>query len=571
MRILNGIPASFGFADGPCYVYCPTEVHYDNEKVEDLEHEWQRLETAIQVAKAQIEALYQKAEQEIGAKEAAIFKAHALFLDDSELLSSTKENIQKASCSAEAAWDDAVEKFATKLEGLEDEYFRERAADLRDVGARVLRQLTGQEESDLSSLSCPSIVVAKDLTPSDTVQFDKFLVLGFCTAEGGPTSHTAILAKALDLPAVVGVGQDIMHVQSGMPALLDGDRGEFILHPEASDRQAFEERKLKAEKIATEELALAQQAAITLDGVQVEVVANVGAPADAQIALDRGAEGIGLLRTEFLCLDHESAPTEDEHLDAYLSILNCMQERPVVIRTFDIGGDKQLPFIDFGKETNPFLGWRAIRMCLDTPGLFRTQLRGLLRASPGHDLRIMFPMIATLEELRSAKNILEDVHSEILEEGHLIADVIQVGIMVEVPSAALLADELSKEVDFFSIGTNDLTQYTLAAERTNEKVAHLGDPCHPAVLRLIHMTVKAAHASDIWVGLCGEMGGDPTAIPILLGLGVDELSMAPSAIPRAKAILRQLSKHKAQALAMAALQLTSAQEVRELVRNSHLG
>jgi phosphotransferase system enzyme I (PtsI) len=451
---------------------------------------------------------------------------------------------------------------------MDDEYFRARAGDIRDVGRRVVYILLGIDEVDLSNLGQPSIIVARDLTPSDTVRLDKDLVLGFCTAEGGPTSHTAILAKALDLPAVVGAGSDVLEVHPGCLILVDGQKGEIVTDPDQAIQEEFARRKREYETRSSEELDNAFNAAVTLDGYEIEVVANVGTLQDTQMALERGAEGIGLLRTEFLYLDRATAPDEEEQLTAYDQILDLMGQRPVVVRTLDVGGDKELPYLDLGHEANPFLGWRAIRMCLDQPEFFKNQLRALLRSSPGHDLRIMFPMIATLEEVRQAKALLDEARSEVLASGRLVAKKIEQGIMVEIPSVAVLADLFAKEVDFFSIGTNDLTQYTMAAERTNEKVAHLGDACHPAVLRQINSILRAAHNEGIWVGLCGELAGDPEAIPILLGLGLDEFSMAPASIPRAKATLRRWSKEEAKKLASEVLDYDSAEDVREHVRKA---
>jgi phosphoenolpyruvate-protein phosphotransferase len=562
-----GIPASPGISHGPAFVYQVQDLIVPRHEVQDSEGELKRLDKAITIASEQIASLQTKAETETGSEEAAIFEAHALFLRDPTLITAVHEAIQERRANAEAAWIDAIEANASNLEALDDEYFRARAADVRDVGQRVLRILLGVGESDLTELTTPSIVVARDLTPSDTVRLDKSLVTGFCTAEGGPTSHTAILAKALGLPAVVGLGHSILDLKYGDPLLVDGGRGEVIAFPDEETIREFEARRLKIEAQALAELETANEPAITTDGHQVEVVANIGSPQEAQIALERGAEGIGLLRTEFLYLDRHEAPNEEEQLSAYDTILDVMEDRPVVVRTIDVGGDKELPYLDLGIEANPFLGWRAIRMSLDKPELFKTQLRALWRASPGHDLRIMFPMIATLDEVRRAQVLLQEAHDEVLAAGHDVAGRIQVGIMVEVPSVAVLADLFAREVDFFSIGTNDLTQYTLAAERTNEKVAHLGDACHPAVLRQIRRILEAAHNEGIWVGLCGELAGDPDAVPILLGLGLDEFSMAPASIPHAKTIIRSWSQSDAQSLALEVLDLDSAEAVREYVRS----
>jgi len=568
MRKLKGIPASPGIAIGPAYIFQETQLKIEAKVVSDTAVELKRFEEATNNALGQIKAIREKAESETSSEEAAIFDAHAMFLQDPTLIEAVRQAIEKRAINAEVAVNEAVETHAKILESMEDEYFRARAADIRDVGRRVVCILLGIDEVDLSTLNIPSIIIARDLTPSDTVRLDKNLVLGFCTAEGGPTSHTAIIAKALDLPAVVGAGNDVLDIPSSSLLLLDGQQGEIVVDPTKALQLEFTERKRNHEIRSSEELENALEPAITLDGFEIEVVANAGNLQDAQMALERGAEGIGLLRTEFLYLDRATAPNEDEQLAAYDQILDVMGGRPVVVRTIDVGGDKELPYLDLGQEANPFLGWRAIRMCLDQPDFFKIQLRALLRSSPGHDLRIMFPMIATLEEVRRAKALLDESRDEVCAGGAAVAESIQIGIMVEIPSVAVLADQFAKEVDFFSIGTNDLTQYTMAAERTNEKVAHLGDACHPAVLRQIKRVLEAAHDQGIWVGLCGELAGDPDAVPVLLGLGLDEFSMAPASIPHAKTILRRWSKADAEKLAEEVLDFDSAEDVRERVRTT---
>lgn len=567
MRRLKGIPASAGMASGPAHVYMQQEVKVERRKTEDPTAEWDRLLSALEIARAQLAEIQAKALAETSAEEAAIFEAHAMFLDDPALLETVQASIAEQHINAEAAWMEGIESFAAEMAAMQDEYLRARAADIRDVGQRVLRVLTGKAEGDLGALTAPAIVVARDLTPSDTVRLDKKLVLGFCTAEGGPTSHTAILAKALGLPAVVGLGADLLTVPAGALLLLDGVRGELVVDPDETERTQFVVRSGQMAQQAELELAVAHDPAVTRDGRRLEVVANIGNPADAAVALQYGAEGVGLFRTEFLYLDRQTAPAEEEQVAAYCAALDIMGDRPVIVRTLDVGGDKPLPYLDLGHEDNPFLGWRAIRMCLDQPEFFKIQLRALWRASPGHNVRVMFPMIATVDEVRRARDLLEEARREVIAAGHPAADRMQTGIMVEVPSVAVLADRFVPVVDFFSIGTNDLTQYALAAERTNQRVAHLGDPCHPAVLRLIQRVIEAAHAGGIWVGVCGEMAGDPEAAPILLGLGLDEFSMAPGSIPHIKAILRSWAFADAARLAAQAVNLDSAEEVRALVRS----
>jgi phosphoenolpyruvate-protein phosphotransferase len=397
---------------------------------------------------------------------------------------------------------------------------------------------------------------------------DKSKALGFCTLEGGPTSHTVILAKALGIPAVVGVGNELLKVLQGAPVIVDGDRGEVIVDPDDLSIRVYHSRQQKAIEESKTEREAAKLPAITKDQHQVKVVANIGGVEDATTALSYGAEGIGLLRTEFLYLDRESAPNEDEQYSAYKAIFDAMESRPIVVRTLDVGGDKPLPYLELGHEANPFLGWRAIRVCLDKPEFFKIQLRALLRAGVDHDLRIMFPMIATIQELRRAKELLDEAREEVIVGGYSVAESVQVGIMVEIPSVVMLADKFAKEIDFFSIGTNDLTQYTMAADRVNQKVTYLADACHPAVLEQINRVIDAAHERGIWVGLCGELAGDPDAIPILLGLELDEFSMDPFSIPRAKQIIRKWSLSDARQLTEQVLELDSAKSVREKVRNA---
>jgi phosphoenolpyruvate-protein phosphotransferase len=567
MKRFSGIPASPGLASGPAFLVADRSLTVPRRQDADPTMELDRLADALQQARAQIERLQDQAKSSVGAEEAAIFEAHALFLEDPTLLASVRKTIQGDHVNAEAAWWDGIEGYARQLDGMGDELFRARAADVRDVGRRLLAILLGVEQAR-DELSRPSVVVARDLTPSDTVQFDKQLVLGFATAEGGPTSHAAILAKALGIPAIVGLGESVLNVQPGAELLIDGGSGELIADPQAEEALAFEGRRRDFDRRAQEERAAAGKVALTRDGHAVEMVANVGNPEDAQAALQFGAEGIGLFRTEFLFLERSQAPDEEEQLAGYSAVLETMGSQPVVVRTLDIGGDKALPYLDLGREDNPFLGWRAIRMCLDRPEFFKTQLRALLRAGVGHDLRLMFPMVADLEEVRRARQLLAEARQEVTAAGHQPADSPQVGIMVEIPSVAVMADRFAGEVDFFSVGTNDLTQYTMAAERTNERVAHLGDPCHPAVLRQIQRVIQAGHEAGIWVGVCGELAGDAEGVPVLLGLELDEFSMAPTLIPRAKAIVRRWSFDDARRLALQVLDLDSASAVREAVRQS---
>jgi phosphoenolpyruvate-protein phosphotransferase len=563
---LKGIMAAPGLTQGVALVWRKETLKTPCYQAEDPSKERERLVIARAQAGKEIALLRSRVEAEVGDAEAAVFDAHAMFLDDDALLEMTGSAIT-AGQNAEAAWMDAIEHFAHELEQIPDQTLSERAVDVRDVGNRVLAHLLGVSSGTVPDLTKPVVLVARNLEPSETASLNKKMLLAFCTAEGGATAHTAILAKAMGIPAVVGLGEKVLALETGCLLLVNGTSGEVIAFPDQTETAEFERQRKAAEKTANVELASADQPAITLDGKHKEVVANIGSSADAKKALEMGAEGVGLLRTEFLYLERSTAPSEEEQLVAYDAVLDTMGTRPVVVRTLDVGGDKKLAYMDLGKEDNPFLGWRAIRLCLDRPDFFKVQLRALLRSSPGHDVRIMFPMIATLSEVRAARKLLEEARRELQERGQAFAENVQVGIMVEIPSVSMMAEQFAKEVDFFSVGTNDLTQYTFAAERTNDKVAYLGDAIHPAVLRQIRTVIQAAHSCGIWVGVCGELAGDPLAVPLLLGLGLDEFSMAPSGIPRAKAVIRKWSTGCAASLAEKALQLESAQAVREYVQS----
>jgi phosphocarrier protein FPr len=502
-----------------------------------------------------------------GDYQAAIFDAHALFLDDAGLLDQVRAMLFDEQVTADYAWYTAIEQAAEAFAALEDPYQAARAADVRDIGRQVLARLGGADaaRSSAPAFTEPGILVAADLAPSDTAQLDRARVLAICTAGGGPTSHSAILARALGIPAVVGLGGEVLRVPAGTLLVVDGTGGQ--VWPAPPDDVVARYRAQAAVERAAQDAARAASAApaVTRDGRRIEVAANAASVAEARAGMENGAEGIGLLRTEFVFLDRHEAPGEDEQAAAYAAIADVMGALPVIIRTLDVGGDKPLPYLPLAHEDNPFLGQRAVRLCLARPELFRTQLRAILRASAGHRLRLMFPMIAERDELRAARALLAETRRE-LEARHVpVAPELEVGIMVEIPAAALLADRLAAEVDFFSVGTNDLTQYTLAAERGNPQLAYLADGLHPAVLREIRATVLAADAAGRWVGVCGELAGDPLAIPVLVGLGVRELSMAPASIPRAKQVVRELTYAAAAALAVQALEQASAAEVRRLV------
>jgi phosphotransferase system enzyme I (PtsI) len=561
MKKITGIGVSAGIACGPIYRYENQPVVVEHKTAADPQVELERLEASLATAKIELEAVMEAAMQRVGAKEAEIFSAHALILEDPELLDQVNAAIQEKNLSAEEAWFEGTEHYANLLAGMSDEYLSARSADVRDVAQRVLRILTGRKQKS-TQLDQPSVVVAEDLTPSDTVTFDPAKVLAFCTTKGGPTSHVAILSKALGIPALTGIGAWLDELQDGLVAIIDGSSGALILEPEEKTRKEYLSLSASFQEKFNLALASAHQPAITLDGRRVEVVANVAAVTGAARALEFGAEGIGLLRTEFLFLERETEPTEEEQVEDYRAVLDAFGKQPVVIRTLDIGGDKPAPYLKMAAELNPFLGVRGTRLALARPEVFQNQLRALLRAGLGHNLKIMCPMVGSLQEVRHIHEHVNQSRLSLEEDGLPYAQDVEVGIMVEIPSAAVMADVLAQEVDFFSIGTNDLSQYTLAADRTNPDVSPLADALDPAVLRLISMVTKAAHVHGKWVGLCGELAGDPLAAPVLLGIGIDEFSMNPRAIPLVKQALRRFSTDQAREIAEKVLQLPTVTDVR---------
>lgn len=559
--ILNGIPAAPGLAHGNTVIVTQQTLDIPQHEIEDFEAEIERMVQACQQSRQEIGAMKEEVISRSMENEAEIFEAHAMILEDVALLDRAKKAIRQGT-NAEKAWMDAIEFFAQMMENIPDETLSSRAVDIRDVGRRVLGHLLGVSIGG-TVLTEPSIIVGDDLTPSDTVSLDKDLVLGFLTARGGPTSHTAILSKAFGLPAVVGLGKKILDVPEGTLVLVNGGDGKVIVAPDEEETVEYAKREQADSKEQRKARKAAQAPGVTADGKRVEIVANVGGVADAPLGIRNGAEGIGLFRTEFLYLDRKALPTEAEQIEAYRTVFELYPEMPIVVRTLDIGGDKVIPYLDLPEELNPFLGWRGIRMIDGLEDVFLTQFRALLQAGANEsvDLRIMVPMVSGLAEIKAAKALMENAKAELEREGLPSAENIQFGIMIEVPSAALLADRLAKEVDFFSIGTNDLTQYTLAVDRTNSKVAHLANPLNPAVLALIKMTIDSAHEEGKWVGLCGELAGEPLAAPILLGLGLDEFSMSPARVPVIKEVMRQLRKEDCRELAEKVLVLTNEQDV----------
>lgn len=561
MRRFQGLPAANGITIGPAWIYRPQVVEIVEKKIANPDEEWLRYQNALAVTRAELQALEEKAKNEIGEEEAAIFQAHQEFLGDVELINVVKDAIFNQNINAEAAVSKEFNRYADLLAKLEDDYLRARAQDIKDVSDRLVRVLQGKTTDHSGGLTEPSIIVADDLTPSDTVQFEKKKILGICIAKGGPTSHTAILARSLGIPAVVSAPFCLDDVENGILTILDGNQGTVDFGPTLNELNLAKTRKADYEKNRELQISFASQPAITTDGHPVEVVANIGGIEDAKNAMEMGAEGVGLFRTEFLYLDRSDLIALDDQVTIYSGVFKVLGGKPIVVRTLDIGGDKSLSYLSLQAEQNPFLGWRGIRMVRERPDILENQFRALLMASPGADLRIMLPMVSGVGEVERSREIFESVRSDLVKNGVPISDRIQFGIMIEVPSAALLAHHLAKLVDFFSIGTNDLTQYTIAVDRTNERVAVLASPYNPAVLNLINMTIQAAHAEGKWVGLCGELAGDVPAVPLLLGMGLDEFSMAPGNVPPVKEAIRKWSMQKASLIAGEALKMRHSTDV----------
>ncbi len=558
---LQGIAASNGIAAGPAYCYSQPDLKIPDRPFTSVEQELQRFAAAVQQADRELQTLYETMKGRAGEQEAAIFDAHHMMLHDPTLAKKIRKSVEGGQI-VERALMLAVDEFAAVLTGMKDELFAARAADVRDIGRRLLRILLGAPDTTLSNITQPAIVIADDLTPSDTASLDPAMTLGFCTARGGLTAHSAILARTLGIPAIVALGDELLHsVTTGTRLILDGKDGRLVISPDEATVQQYERTRQQHELHMVQVKAHAMEPTQTANGRRVEVAANIGDAGSARDAVANGAEGVGLLRTEFLYLDDVQPPSEEKQVGVYRGIFEVMGQRPVIVRTLDIGGDKPPSYLPFPQEMNPFLGWRAIRISLDRPELFKTQLRAILRAAAGYQVRIMFPMVSDLEELRAGRGMVEEVKAELEAAKIVFAEDVPVGIMVETPAAAMLVDVLSEAADFFSLGTNDLTQYTLAVDRGNATVAKLFQPLHPSVLRLIQRTIELAHARGKWVGMCGELAGMQKAIPILLGLGLDEFSMNPRAIPDAKHLIRQLSDERACQIAEQAMRLGTAAEI----------
>ncbi len=572
-RILKGIPASGGVCCGKILVLGKSNDDIPSDTIDELEvpQELEHLEKALIQTRQQVLEIQRRVEEGMGAKDAAIFDAHLLVLEDQTLIDEVSRLIQEQKLNGAKAFHNVAEKYAATLGAMDDDYLHERAADIRDVMTRVLGHLRNcPQESDLRHLPEPCLVISHDLAPSTTALLDRKMVLGFATDIGSKTSHTAIMARALHIPAVVGLRDASSQLESGQHALLDGFNGYLILNP--TDQTLFVYGQLARRQVNLEVRLreIRQEPAVTLDGVRVILSANVEQAADAEIVQACGAEGVGLFRTEYLYINRQGLPSEDEQYLAYRSVAAALKPNPVLIRTLDLGGDKFLSHLHGPRELNPFLGWRAIRFCLQQPEIFREQLRAILRASVEGNVKLMYPMISGLDELNQANALVESCKAELRAENIPFDDRLEIGAMIEIPSAVMVADTLAKRVKFFSLGTNDLIQYSLAADRLNERIAHLYEPTHPAILSLIKMTVDAGHRNGIWVGVCGEMAGDPTLAPLLLGLGVDELSASPPSVPQLKFLIRRLKLSEAKELAQWALTCESGAEIlarsQELVR-----
>ncbi len=567
--MLKGIAASSGIAIAKVYKLEVPTMNITDAKVEDVAAEVEKFKTAMAKTIADIEGIKERATKagKLSAEEIAVFDAHLMMAQDPMLADEIVNMIQAEGVNAGYATQEVANGMVAMFESMDSDYFRERAADVKDVTFRLKANVLGVVVPDLGAITEDSVVVAHDLTPSDTAQLNEF-AKGFATAIGGRTSHSAIMARSLEIPAVVGCTGILEEAKHGDTIVLDAIKGNVILNPTEEEVATYEKAKQEYLEYRAALKVLKDQPSITTDGHQVELVGNIGTPKDADGVLENGGEGVGLYRTEFLYMDSQVLPSEEEQYVAYKAVLEKMGNRPVVVRTLDIGGDKKLPYLPIDEEMNPFLGYRAIRLCLDQKPIFRTQLRALLRASAFGKLRIMFPMIATVQEFRDAKAVYEEERAKLIAEGIAVGDDVQVGMMVEIPAAAVLADQFAKIADFFSIGTNDLIQYSMAADRMSEKVSYLYQPYNPSILRLIKMTIDGAHKEGKWCGMCGEMAGEPNAVAILLGLGLDEFSMSASSILAARKIVRSMNKAEMEELAAKALACDTAEEVLELVKGA---
>lgn len=570
-EMLKGIAASDGVAIAKAYLLVQPDLSFDKKSVDDTSVEESRLDSALTKSSTELQAIREKAAQSLGEEEAQVFDAHLMVLSDPEMIGQIKQNIQDNKVNAESALKEVTDMYISMFEAMDDNaYMQERAADIRDVAKRILAHLLGVTLPNPSMINEEVVVVAHDLTPSDTAQLDRTYVKAFVTDIGGRTSHSAIMARSLEIPAIVGTKEITAKVKEGDIIAVNGIDGDVILHPTDAEKADFEGKGKAYADLKAEWDKLKHAETITADGKHIELAANIGTPKDLEGVRNNGGEAVGLYRTEFLYMDSPDFPTEDDQYNAYKSVLEGMNGKPVVVRTMDIGGDKELPYLQLPHEMNPFLGYRALRISLSERGddMFRTQMRALLRASVHGNLRIMFPMVATLKEFRAAKKIFDDEKAALISKGTNVSDTIQVGIMIEIPAAAVIADKFAKEVDFFSIGTNDLIQYTMAADRMNERVSYLYQPYNPSILRLIKNVIDASHAEGKWTGMCGEMAGDQTAVPLLVGMGLDEFSMSATSILKTRSLMKRLDTKKMTELADRALNdCDTMEEVMALVED----
>ncbi|WP_291633609.1 phosphoenolpyruvate--protein phosphotransferase [Clostridium sp.] len=566
--MLKAIGASFGIAIGRAVVISEEAVEVKESKVQDSKQELTRFNNALQVAVTELQKIVESVKERLGSEKAEIFEAHLCMLEDPEFIGSIQKKIEDDKLNAEYSLQTVASETAAIFENMDNEYMTERAADIRDVSKRVLNVLLGVKVTSIAEIAEECILVAKDLTPSDTAQIDKTKVLAFVTEIGGKTAHTSIIARSLELPAVVGAGKGISKIKDGDLIVVDGEEGIVIINPDEKTLNNYELKRKEFIESKHQLLKYATMASTTIDGKTVELAANIGSAEDVESVLKNGAEGIGLFRTEFLYMSKDALPTEEEQYAEYKSVLEKMNGKPVIIRTLDIGGDKKLTYLPMDEEMNPFLGYRAIRLCLDRTDIFITQLRALVRASAHGKLKIMFPMICNLQELRMAKKTLAKCTNELKSEGVVFDEHLEVGIMIEIPSAAVISDVLAKEVDFFSIGTNDLIQYTLAVDRMNEKISYLYDFYHPGVLRLIKTVIDNGHKAGIPVGMCGEMAGDTNLVPVLLGFGLDEFSMSASSILRARKTVTNSSYEECTKLSAPILSFGDSDEIKKYIKDN---
>ena len=565
-NLIKGIPASPGIAIGKAFLYKENNLEILEKSILSKEEELERLIKGREVAKKQLEEIKENTLQKLGKDKADIFEGHITLLEDEELFSEIDSKISEKKCTAEFALNEAIDEYANMLANLEDAYFKERAGDLRDIGKRWLYGVMNVQVVDLSKLEPETIIVARELNPSDTAQINLENVLAFVTEIGGKTAHSSIMARSLELPAVVGVGTVLENLEDNQILIVDALNGEVIVNPDEETLKIYREKRENFLKEKEELKALKDKEAVSKDGTKVDVWGNIGSPNDLKGIISNGGFGIGLYRTEFLFMEKDSFPTEDEQFEAYKIVAEGLKGYPVTIRTMDIGGDKSLPYMELPQEENPFLGWRAIRVCLDRQEILRTQFKALLRASKYGKIKIMLPMIIDIEEVRKAKKILEECKAELREKGIEFDENIMLGIMVETPAVAFRAKYFSRECDFFSIGTNDLTQYTLAVDRGNEQIANLYDTYNPAVLQAIKMLIDGAHAGGINISMCGEFAGDENAVPLLFGMGLDSFSMSGISIPKVKKIMMKLTKVDCEKLVEDALELSTAEEIKKLVK-----